>query len=302
MIFTVRDRASSGLTVRLCEDDPVTNDDTKLDLLDAQVIFHAREAAPSLELEPNVREALAVEMAVISLDCAGVGGALWHGEPSLCEAAYERYPERFRGMVYFPDPDVPDVEDELARINDHPGMLGIRLTPAWPPTGENIERLHGGSYERWFTEAERLELPVSFFMSGQLLEVPAVAEAHPRLRILIDHIGMMPAPHVPLVPERLDALPDLLALARYDNVAVKFTGVPALSYEDYPFADLWPASHQILDAFGVERMMWGSDFRRLRTLHPYAEIVDFLKLTDEVSADEKRKLFGESLRTWTGWV
>jgi L-fuconolactonase len=119
--------------------------------------------------------------------------------------------------------------------------------------------------------------------------------------LLIDHIGMYPPPHVELVPERLDAVPELIALARYHNVAVKFTGVPALSLEEYPFADLWPAGRQILEAFGPERLMWGSDFRRLRTLHPYTEIVDFLRFTDEVSEADKRLMFSTSLRQWVDW-
>jgi L-fuconolactonase len=276
--------------------------DATLDVLDAQVIFNVREAAPSLDLEPTVRDALAVEMGALALECAGVDGALWHGEAHLCDAATERYPDVFRGMVYFVDPDIPDMEDQLARIKAHPGLVGVRLTPGWPPTGENIERLRAGAYDRWFAELERLDLALSFFIVGSLPAVPAVAEAHSSLRILIDHVGLSPVPQVPLVPERFDALPDLLALRRYENVAIKFTGVPSLSDESYPFADLWPVCHQMLESFGPERLMWGSDFRRVLPLGvSYGEILDFVKLTDELSADEKRMLLADSLRKWVGW-
>ena len=36
------------------------------------------------------------------------------------------------------------------------------------------------------------------------------------------------------------ALPELLALARHPNVAVKLCGAQALSREAFPFSDVWP--------------------------------------------------------------
>jgi L-fuconolactonase len=275
--------------------------DTEFEILDSQIIFNAPEALPDLALSDVDRDVAAVELALLAMSSVGVDGALWHANFSLCETAVTRHPDRFRGIVYFPEPDGSDVEQELARVHETPGMAGIRLTPAWPPSGENIARFEAGAYDPWLKEAERLGLVVSFFMWGHLPRVGPVAEAYASLKLVIDHVGMLPAPHVPLAPERLDAIPDLLALAKYENVAVKFSGVPALSYERYPFADLWPASHQMIDAFGPERLMWGSDFRRLRTLHSYGEVVDFLKLTDEVSAADKKLMFSESLRNWMSW-
>jgi L-fuconolactonase len=239
--------------------------DTELEVLDAQIIYHLREAA-DVGLDTKAQELLVADLARLALECVGVDGALWHGEPNLCATATERYPGLFRGIAYFPDPELPDIPDQLARVKEHPGLVGVRLTPGWPPTGENVERLRAGAYDPWFAELERLDLTLCFFVLGILPDVPAVAEAHPNLRILIDHVGLSPVPQVPLVPERFDALPDLLALSRYENVAVKFTGVPSLSGAQFPFADLWPICRQMLEAFGPERLMWGSDFRRVLPL------------------------------------
>lgn len=276
--------------------------DTRFEMLDAQVIFHAREAVPDVDLGEHDREAAATDMAVLALDAVGVDGALWHGNRSSSEVAVSRHPDRFRAMVYYPEPgDVADVEAELTSLRDTPGLAGIRLTPAWPPTGENIERMLDGAYDAFFSHAERLGLPVSFFMFGHLPKVEAVAKSYPGLRLLIDHLGLASVPMVPLVPERLDELPDLLSLAARDNVAVKFTGVPALSYEDYPFRDLWPACRQVIDTFGPERVLWGSDFRRLRPLCSFADVVGFLRDTDQVTDDEKRLMFADSLRAWVDW-
>lgn len=46
--------------------------------------------------------------------------------------------------------------------------------------------------------------------------------------------------------------------------AAKFCGAPVMSEEPYPFKHVWPFLHQIIDAFRPERLMWGSDFTRMR--------------------------------------
>ena len=56
-------------------------------------------------------------------------------------------------------------------------------------------------------------------------------------------------------PEAFQRLPELLALARYPNVAAKISAVPALSRQKYPFADLWPCLHRVVDEFGPDRLM-----------------------------------------------
>jgi L-fuconolactonase len=272
-----------------------------MEVIDAQIILHPREVLESVEMAAADRETAAVEMARVAMASVGVDKALWHGELTLCKQAFALYPDVFRGVVYFPDPEIPDVDGALAEVVDAPGLVGFRLTPAWPPTGEFIERLRGGVFDPWFAAAERLGLPACLFMSSYVPDVRPIAERFPELRIVVDHIGMPPSPHVPLRPDRLAQIPDLLALAEYENVAVKFTGVPAVSYEPFPFADLWPACHQIIDAFGLDRLFWGADFRRISPQLPYRDLVDFLRLTSEVSEDDKRKLFSESVRAYFGW-
>jgi predicted TIM-barrel fold metal-dependent hydrolase len=50
------------------------------------------------------------------------------------------------------------------------------------------------------------------------------------------------------------ALPELIALAKYPNVAVKASGAPGSS-ESYPYRDIHHI-RQIYDAFGPERIFW----------------------------------------------
>ena len=58
-----------------------------------------------------------------------------------------------------------------------------------------------------------------------------VAERHPQLKLIVDHLGRASG-------TKDDAawasLPDMLALAKHPNVAIKATGAPSYSSEVYP--------------------------------------------------------------------
>ncbi|HET9154877.1 MAG TPA: amidohydrolase family protein, partial [Solirubrobacterales bacterium] len=77
---------------------------------------------------------------------------------------------------------------------------------------------------------------------------------------------------------------------------VKCSGAAALSAEPYPFADLWPHLHALLEAFGLERVMWGSDATRTAPLHTYRDALNHFTETAELTAAEKEQLLGGTAR------
>ena len=58
-------------------------------------------------------------------------------------------------------------------------------------------------------------------------------------------------------------MPELLALAKFPNVAVKATGAPGYSSEAYPFPAMHAWLRQIYDAFGPHRVFWGTDITKM---------------------------------------
>lgn len=298
-----------------------------MDILDAQVHSptstvvtrrdcppeEARRTVTQAEASPDIAviEASA-DAAVAAMDAVGVRSALiqmWRHE---VQVFLERYPDRFAGVpfAYMAGPNFPAgaviAPDELVELAEVPGMVGVRLVafagPDTAPVDEHGRALAEGAYDAWFAEAGRLGLAV--FVNAPRL-APALhttLRAHPDTTIVLDHLGLQTynagAPRTPQSPDPFGPLDDVLALARYPNLAVKLTGAPSLSLEPYPFADVWPAVHRLLDAFGPERLMWGSDFTRCAGLHDYREAVDFLALTDEVGDAEKEQLFSGTIRSW----
>src|SRR4029077_11252662 len=81
------------------------------------------------------------------------------------------------------------------------------------------------------------------------------AERHPGLKLIVDHYG------------RPDAawtnLPDVVALARFPNIALKATGAPSYSSEPYPYRNIHGNIRRLYDAYGPARMFWGTDITRM---------------------------------------
>jgi predicted TIM-barrel fold metal-dependent hydrolase len=110
----------------------------------------------------------------------------------------------------------------------------------------------------------------------------------------------------PLVPPPPDDpfadLDSVLTLARYPNVAVKVTAACTLSRRSFPFSDLWEPLGRVLDAFGIGRCMWGSDWTRALAFASYSQAVAAFRDHLPLSPGERTLLMGgvaERIFKWT---
>jgi hypothetical protein len=93
---------------------------------------------------------------------------------------------------------------------------------------------------------------------------------------------------------------ELLALAKYPNVAVKASGAPAYSSEPYPYRNIHKYLKQIFDAFGPRRMFWGTDVTRMpipwrRCVTLFTEELPWLK------GEDLELVMGRAVCDWIGW-
>src|SRR5262245_65992387 len=58
-------------------------------------------------------------------------------------------------------------------------------------------------------------------------------------------------------------MPELTALAKLPNVAVKLTGGPFYADDAYPFTSLHKHYRAMYDAFGPRRLFWGTDITKM---------------------------------------
>jgi L-fuconolactonase len=83
--------------------------------------------------------------------------------------------------------------------------------------------------------------------------------------------------------------------AAHSNVFAKVSGLYSAKGDRYPWTvdDLRPAFEIALDAFGANRLMFGSDWPICEVAGGYAQVMGaLLELTSELSHDERASLRG----------
>jgi L-fuconolactonase len=248
--------------------------------------------------------AMPPEQLLACMDTAGVDAAVMVS-PSIYgpDTAYARHtvardPARlaFVGLV---DATSPTLERDVAQWRSQPGALAIRISVYFDWAMASLEE---GPLRDVLAAAERHAVPVCVYPAGYVDRMETVVRAFPDLQFVIDHLGLKQPPVFMTVEgEPFAQLEGLLRLAAYPNVAVKATGVPSLSRESYPFTDVWGPLRRVLDAFGCERVMWGTDFTRVAELMTYRESVDYLREVDGLSVSDRALLYGGTLRRVFRW-
>jgi predicted TIM-barrel fold metal-dependent hydrolase len=138
-------------------------------------------------------------------------------------------------------------------------MLGLRFALNQP---HQQSWWTDGTMDWLWPAAEQAGIPIALTAGDHLAVLGEVAARHPQLKLIVDHLGRT-SRALGQGPAGFANLPELLAIARYPNVALKATGAPSYSAEAYPFRDIHPYLRQMYEAFGTERMFWGTDITRM---------------------------------------
>jgi L-fuconolactonase len=121
----------------------------------------------------------------------------------------------------------------------------------------------------------------------------------PDVRFVLDHAGKPAIADGALEPWRTD----LAALAAAPNVAVKLSGLVTETAQDWTLEQLRPYTEALLEAFGPERIMFGSDWPVCLLAASYDEVFAAAQeLTAGLSAAERIAVFGGTAAFWCGIV
>src|SRR5258708_18881049 len=137
------------------------------------------------------------------------------------------------------------------------------------------------------------------FKPERLQQIAVIAARHPGLKIIIDHMGFA---RETMDEHAMAGAKRLCELARYPNVFVKVSALPCYSTQSYPFRNLHYPLKRIIEAFGVERSFWGSDFSRLPRSCSYRQAVTmFTEELDFLSASELEWVMGRGVLACLDW-
>ncbi|MEA2682310.1 MAG: L-fuconolactonase [Chloroflexota bacterium] len=232
--------------------------------------------------------------AIADMDAAGVDRALllpaaWdvRGNELVLDAA-TAHPARFRAVLAV-NPAQPTDAVDLGQQVAQPEVAALR---AFVPPGVAASWLDGDAADWLWSLSESTDTPVMVWAPGRLRQLQRVIGAHPQLRLVIDHLNLGMGPS----PVTTDEVTDLCSLANHAAVAVKASALPAVSNDGYPFADMRPVMREVVDAFGAERVFWGSDKMRLPCT--YRESLTTFTEGDFMSRKEMELVTGGAVSNW----
>jgi L-fuconolactonase len=265
-------------------------------IIDAQI--HVWPAGLEEHAEEIFHHFLGPDGVLDEMDRAGVDRAVivppGKGANDFSLDLARRHPDRFAVMEVLPL-NRPEARERAEHWSDRPaGLLGVRLAmPPWRPTSWITD----GTADWFWPVAEREGIPVMIWAPGQYDVVRRIAEQHPGVRLIVDHFGM----YIDVKDDAIrPAIEPVLALHDLPNIGVKLSALPCYSTEQYPFENLHEPIRLAFEAFGPDRLFWGSDLTRLPC--PYSQAIDlFTKELPFLSAEDIDKIMGRSLSTWLNW-
>ncbi len=279
---------------------------TGFPVVDAQVHAYAADSerwpwARALpDLEPPV---LTGDQLVAAMDAVGVDRALlvsprnvYQTDSRYAQHVYREHPDRFRLVAPF-NPRDADIADRVDAWAATPGAVGVRL---FFMPGSDWGADHPGVVAL-VERATAAGLPVCVQCWQRLPAMDDLADRFPDTQFVVDHLGLWQPIDPPAPADPFAELEQVVALARWPHVAVKLTGVCTLSHRPFPYDDLWDPVARVLDAFGVERCMWGTDWQRATKILSYTQAVDAFRDHWPLSDDERAALMGANALRIFGW-
>jgi predicted TIM-barrel fold metal-dependent hydrolase len=240
---------------------------------------------------------------VSAMNAVGVDGAilvspfaLYGFDASYAVEVEKAHPGKF-GLVKPVDTTRPDIADVVGDWAAAEGTVGIRImlnqTASVDPADPGINRT--------LAAAARHSLPVNMLIWGRLEQTKGLAARNPNTVLVIDHLGLQQPFHPPAPKEPWAELPKVLSLAEHDNIRIKISGACTLSHEPFPYSDIWGPVMQIIDAFGLDRCIWGTDWTRATELLTYEQGVRPFRETTRLSDSDKATLMGGTLEKVYRW-
>lgn len=175
-------------------------------------------------------------------------------------------------------------------------VRGLRVFPLEGPGGQRTLELPG-HLALWEKCAE-LGVVVCVLMNPpHVPELRRLLARYPLVPVVLDHCANLSAEDDP-AGENVESI---LSLSEFPNLYAKLSFLVTGSKEEFPFRDTHAVARRILEAFGSDWCMWGSDFP-CELWIPKASYADHLRLfTGELGLSESAQaaVLGETAhRVW----
>lgn len=192
-----------------------------------------------------------------------------------------------KGIVGWVDLSSEGVEDRLKYFSKNAFLKGIRHT-VWDEKGEFMT---APDFQHGISLLANLGLTYDILaFDYQLASAVELVQEFPRQKFVLDHMGK---PGISGKPDE-EWVKNIKLLGGCPNVWCKISGLvteaPNFSWET---SDFTPFLEIVTEAFGVDRLMFGSDWPVCLSAAGYKEVIESVeKFFSSYSREDKEKIFG----------
>jgi len=194
------------------------------------------------------------------------------------------------GVVGWIDLASPDCEAQLLEFRRNPRFVGVRHVTQDEPDDDFIIR---PDVIRGLKVLQKYRVPFDLlFFVKHLKHAATLARELPDLPMVIDHLAK------PRIKEQSteDWLPHLQQAAKFPNIYCKLSGmITEADWERWQPVDLKLYVQHVLELFGPERCMYGSDWPVCELAGSYEQVYAALQeCLTSLSLPEQKMIYGET--------
>ena len=219
--------------------------------------------------------------------CVAVQASQTEQETKFLLSLADQY-DFIKGVVGWVDLQDYNVKHHLERWADHPKLVGIRHQVQDESDEQFLLR---PAFLRGVKALQAFDLTYDLLITERQLSTALSFIAYlPDVKIVLDHLAK---PHI-AQHELLPWQENIRSLAQYPNVYCKLSGlVTEADWQQWSYDDLMPYLDVAVDAFGTDRLMFGSDWPVCTLASTYVEVASVInRYFDSFSEEEHAKVFG----------
>lgn len=193
-----------------------------------------------------------------------------------------------KGVVGWIDLAAPDLEKKLEKYQQHTKLKGFRQI--WQH-GQPRDLMLSPPIKKGIGQLAKFDVTYDLLIfPDQLPFCTQLAAQFPAQKFVVDHLAK------PAIRSRQmeDWKTGIKAMAHYPQVSCKLSGmVTEAAWKGWTEADFRPYMDVVMEAFGIDRILFGSDWPVCLLAASYADVCKIAEsYFSGFTADEKNKLFG----------
>ncbi len=226
------------------------------------------------------------------IEAAGIEGTvLVQAAPTVAETEYmlslADHTPFIKGVVGWVDFEAMDAAGQIKALSAHPALVGLR--PMIQDIADPIWMLDDALSAAFFAIQQNDLTFDALTLPQHLAPLRQLLARHPEMRVVIDH-GSKPLIRDGVIDGWAQ---DMAALAQETSAYCKLSGLVTEAAADWSTDDLRPYVNHLLDTFGSERLIWGSDWPVCTLASTYQRWLDTTDtLLSDLSENERNAVLG----------